>query len=243
MIKSSRPSLYRRHRFPPDVIAHAVWLYFKFTLSLRMVEDLLAERGVIVSHQTIRTWAEEFGRQFAANIRRRSAGRFDEKWDVDEVVITMRGKKHWLWRAVDQDGFILDILIQSRRNALAAKRLMRKLLKRQESAPRIMITDKLRSYGAAKRDVMPGVEHRPHKGLNNRAENSHQPTRQRDRVMMRFKSPKQLQRFVSIHDPIANLFHLPRRERPSTDFREMRFLAIQIWRDIAQVEVAQGQGS
>lgn len=235
MTKSSPSSLYHRHRFPSDVIAHAVWLYFKFPLSLRMVEDLLAERGIIVSHQTIRTWAEKFGCQYAANIRRRSAGQFDGKWHLDEVVITMRGKKHWLWRAVDQNGFVLDVLVQSRRNTKAAKRLMRKLLKRHGSAPRVMITDKLRSYGAAKREVMPGVEHRSHKGLNNRAENSHQPTRQRERAMKRFKSPRQLQRFLYIHDPIANLFQLPRHKMTSTGFREMRSFATQTWREIAQV--------
>lgn len=135
MIKSSPSSLYHRHHFPSDVIAHAVWLYFKFPLSLRMVKDLLAEHGINVSHQTIRTWAEKFGCQYAANIRRRSAGQFDE------VVITMRGKKHWLWRAVDQNGFVLDVLVQSRRNTKAAKRLMRKLLKQHGSAPRVMITE------------------------------------------------------------------------------------------------------
>ena len=238
MKNSSRSSLYRRHRYPPDVIAPAVWLYFKFPLSLRMVEDLLAERGIIVSHQTIRMWVEKFGRQHAARIRRRSAGQFDGKWHLDEVVITIRGKKHWLWRAVDQDGFVLDVLVQSRRNTTAAKRLMRKLLKRQGSAPRVMITDKLRSYGAAKRKLMPDVEHRSHKGLNNRAENPHQPTRQRERTMKRFKSPGQLQRIVSIHDPIANLFQLPRYEMTSTSFREMRSLAMQTWSEIAQVAAA-----
>jgi len=206
LTKSSPSSLYHRHRFPSYVIAHAVWLYFKFPLSLRMVEDLLAERGIIVSHQTIRTWAEKFGGPYAANIRRRSAGQFDGKWHLDEVVNTMRGKKHWLWRAVDQNGFVLDVLVQSRCNTKAAKRLMRKNLKRHGSAPQVMISDKLRSYGASQREVMPGVDHRSHKGLNNRAENPHQPTRQRERAMKRLTSPKQLQRFLSIHDPIANLF-------------------------------------
>lgn len=238
MIKTNASPLYHRHRFPSDVIAPAVWLYFRFPLSLRMVEDLLAERGISVSHQTVRAWAEKFGCRFAADIRRRSTGQFADKWHLDEVVITMRGKKHWLWRAVDQDGFVLDVLVQSRRNATAAKRLMRKLLKRQGSVPRVMISDKLRSYGAATREIMPGVEHRSHKGLNNRAENSHQPTRQREWVMKKFKSPGHLQRFLSSHDPIANLFHLPRHEMPSTEFREMRSLAIQTWRDIAQVEAA-----
>lgn len=173
MTKSTPSSLYHRHRFPSDVIAQAVWLYFKFPLSLRMVEDLLAECGIIVSHQTTRTWAEKLSRQYAANIRRRPAGQFDGKWHLDEVVITMRGKKYWPWRAVAQNGFVLDVLVQSRHNTKAAMRLMRKLLKRQGSAPRVMITDKLRSYGAAKREVMPRVEHRSHKGLNNRAENSY----------------------------------------------------------------------
>lgn len=130
------------------------------------------------------------------------------------------GKKHWLWRAVDHHGFVLDVLVQSRRDARAARRLMRKLLKGQGSAPRVMITDKLRSYGTAKREIMPGVEHRSHKGLNNRAENSHQPIRRRERIMKRFKSPRQLQRFVSVHDPIANLFQIPRHDVPSHHYRD-----------------------
>ena len=203
-----------------------------------MVEDMLAARGVIVSHQTVRLWAEKFGRRFANDIRKRSAGRLGDKWYLDEVVITIRGKKHWLWRAVDQHGFVLDVLVQSRRNAKAATRLMRKLLKRQSRSPRVIITDKLRSYGAAKRDIMPGVEHRSHKGLNNRAENSHQPVRRRERIMKSFKSPRQLQRFVSIHDPIANLFHIPRHEIPSHHYRELRGAAMQMWSEIAHLQVA-----
>ncbi|NKK61553.1 IS6 family transposase [Rhizobium leguminosarum bv. viciae] len=230
--------LYRRHRFPAEVIAHAVGLYFRFPLSLRMVEDMLAARGVIVSHQTVRLWAEKFGRHFANDIRKRSAGRLGDKWHLDEVVITIGGKKHWLWRAVDQDGFVLDVLVQSRRNAKAAKRLMRKLLKGQGRSPRVMITDKLRSYGAAKRDIMPGVEHRSHKGLNNRAENSHQPIRRRERIMKRFKSARQLQRFVSIHDPIANLFHVPRHDIPSAHHRQLRATAMEAWRQIARLHAA-----
>jgi putative transposase len=193
MTRFARDPVYRRHRFPAEVIAHSVWLYFRFPLSLRMVEDMLAARGVIVSHQTVRLWAEKFGRYFANDIRKRSAGRLGDKWHLDEVVIIIGGKKHWLWRAVDQDGFVLDVLVQSRRNAKAAKRLMRKLLKGQGRSPRVMITDKLRSYCAAKRDIMPGVEHRSHKGLNNRAENSHQPIRRRERIMKRFKSARHLQ--------------------------------------------------
>ena len=238
MTQAARNPLYRRHRFPAEVIAHAVWLYFRFPLSLRMVEDILAARGIVVSHQTVRSWAEKFGRRFANQIRRRSAGKLGDKWHLDEVVISIGGKKHWLWRAVDQDGFVLDVLVQSRRNAQAAKRLMRKLLKQQGHTPRLMITDKLRSYGAAKRNIMPGVEHRSHKGLNNRAENSHQPTRRRERIMKGFKSARHLQQFVSIHDPIANLFHIPRYDSPSNHHRELRTAAMNIWNEIACLQTA-----
>ncbi|UIK04718.1 IS6 family transposase [Neorhizobium galegae] len=231
---TDRDPLYRRHRFAPEIIAHAVWLYFRFPLSLRMVEDMLAARGIIVSHQTVRLWAEKFGRAFASEIRRRSAGRVGDKWHLDEAVVSIRGKKHWLWRAVDQDGFVLEVLVQSRRDAKAAKRLMRKLLKGQGRAPRVMITDKLRSYDAAKREIMPSVEHRSHKSLNNRAENSHQPVRRRERIMKRFKSQRHLQRFVSIHDPIANLFQIPRHDISSSDHRELRSEAMNLWAKIAR---------
>ena len=181
---SAAKSPYAGYRFPAEVISHAVWLYFRFPLGLRMVEEMLAARGIIVSHETVRRWALKFGQAFANRIRRRlqQAG---DKWHLDEVVLKIAGKKHWVWRAVDQDGLVLDILVQSRRDKHAAKRLLRKLLKRQCRAPRVMVTDKLPSYGAAKREVMPGVEHRQHKGLNNRAENSHQPTRRRERIMKR----------------------------------------------------------
>ena len=238
MTSLARDPLYRRHRFPADVIAHAVWLYFRFPLSLRMVEDMLAARGVIVSHQTVRLWAEKFGRHFASDIRKRSTGKLGGKWHLDEVVITIACKKHWLWRAVDQDGFVLDVLVQNGRNTKAAKRLMRKLLKGQGRSPRVMITAKLRSHGAAKRDIMPGVEHRSHKGLNNRAENSHQPIRLRGRMMKHFKSARHLQRFVSIHDPIANLFHIPRHDIPSSHHRELRATAMEKWHQIACLRVA-----
>src|SRR4051794_36188587 len=168
-------SPYAGYRFPGEIISHAVWLYFRFPLSLRMVEEMLAARGIDVSHETVRQWARKFGQAFANQIRRRLPGP-GAKWHLDEVGLMIRGKKHWLWRAVDQDGVVLDVLVQSRRDKKAAKRLLRKLLKKQGRAPRVMITDKLASYGAAKDEVMPSVEHRRHKGLNNRAENSHQPT-------------------------------------------------------------------
>src|SRR5215207_9712455 len=207
-MKNAHPPRFARHRFPAEVISHAVWLYFRFPLSLRMVEEMLAARGIEVSHETVRQWAMKFGESFAKQIRRRLPAPGD-KWHLDEVAISIAGRKHWLWRAVDQHGVVLDILVQSRRDAKAAKRLLRKLLKKQGMAPRVMITDRLASYAAAKRAVMPGVEHRQHKGLNNRAENSHQPTRRRERMMKRFKSAGQAQRFLSIHDQVANLFHRP----------------------------------
>src|SRR5829696_364313 len=157
-------SPYAGYRFPGEVISHAVWLYFRFPLSLRMVEEMLAARGIDVSHETVRQWGRKFGQAFANQIRRRLPSPGD-KWHLDEVCLTIRGTKHWLWRAVDQDGFVLDVLVQSRRDKRAAKRLLRKLLKRQTRVPRVMVTDKLASYGAAKGDVMPSVEHRRHKGL------------------------------------------------------------------------------
>ena len=157
---------YAGHRFPAEIISHAVWLYFRFPLSLRHVDEILAARGITVSHETVRQWGLKFGQSIANQIRRRLP-RAGDTWHLDEVAVKIAGKKHWLWRAVDQDGVVLDILIQSRRDKHAAKHLLRKLLKKQMRSPRVMITDKLRSYGAAKREIMPGVEHRQHKGLNN----------------------------------------------------------------------------
>ncbi len=225
---------YTGYRFPAEIISHAVWLYFRFPLSLRMVDELLAAPGIIVSHETVRQWARKFGQAFANQIRRRLPAAGD-KWHMDEVVITISGVKHWLWRAVDQTGMVLDILMQSRRDTKAAKRLLRKLLKRQCRPPRVMVTDKLASYGAAKREVMPSVEHRKHKGLNNRAENSHQPTRRRERQMKGFKSAGQAQRFLSAHDGINNLFHLCRHRVPATQYRAARTQAFQVWAEVSGV--------
>ena len=233
MTTSACPS-YAGYRFPAEIISHAVWLYFRFPLSLRMVDEVLAARGIIVSHETVRQWALKFGQGFANQVRRRLPAAGD-KWHLDEVVLTIAGVKHWLWRAVDQTGMVLDILVQSRRDTQAAKRLLRKLMKRQCRPPRVMITDKRASYGAAKREVMPSVEHRKHKGLNNRAENSHQPTRQRERQMKRFKSAGQAQRFLSAHDGINNLFHLRRHQVPATQYRAARVQAFQAWAEVTGV--------
>ena len=230
-------SRYAGHRFPPEIISHGLWLYFRFPLSLRMVEELLAARGIIVSHETVRQRARKFGQAFANLIRRRlpSAG---DKWHLDEVVIMVAGVKHWLWPAVDQIGLVLDVLVQSRRDQRVGKRLLRKLLKRQCRAPRVMITDNLPSYGAAKREVMPSVKHRRHKGLDNRAENSHQPTRRRERQMKRFKSARRAQRFLSAHDPINNLFYLRRDHITAVEHRAARTRAFELWAEINGVVAA-----
>jgi putative transposase len=228
-----RPSFYARHRFPPDVIAEAVWLYYRFPLSYRMVEDMLAYRGIFVTYKTVREWAEKFGRAYADTIRRRMP-RLGDKWHLDESVVSIKGEHHILWRAVDQHGFVLDVLVQKRRNTKAAKRFMRKILSGQGAWPRVIITDKLRSYGAAKHQLGLCVcEHRQHKGLNNRAENSHQPLRRRERIMKRFKSTRHLQRFASIHDPIYNLHYHPRNKFSATEHHNLRQQATNMWRDIA----------
>ncbi|MCZ1021249.1 IS6 family transposase [Streptomyces noursei] len=182
-MESAAPS-YKGHRYPVEIISHCVWLYFRFPLSFREVEELMLERGVVVSYETIRRWCAKFGQDYANRLcrRRRRPG---DTWHMDEVFIKINGVIHYLWRAVDQDGNVLDILVQPRRNAKAAKKFFRRLLKELEYVPRVIVTDRLRSYDAAHRTVMPSVEHRSSKYLNNRAENSHQPTRQRERTMRR----------------------------------------------------------
>jgi putative transposase len=173
---------YKNHRFPAEIISHAVWLYFRFCLSYRDVEELLFARGIIVSYEAIRKWCRKFGQAYANQLRHRRPQPGD-KWYLDEVFLTIRGERHYLWRAVDQDGHVLDILVQRRRDKHAAKTFFRKLLKGCRYVPWVIITDQLKSYEAAKREILPSVEHRQHRYLNNRAENSHQPTRQRERRM------------------------------------------------------------
>ena len=202
---STPPSLYRRHRFPPEIISHTVLLYFRFPLSYRDVEEMMRMRGVTLTYETVRYWCLKFGQNFGNNLRRRSP-RPGDRWHLDEVFITINGRVHYLWRAVDQDGDVLDILVQSRRNKRAAKRFFRKLLKGLRYVPREIVTDQLKSYSAAKAEIMPSVEHHQDKGLNNRAENSHQPTRLREKVMRRFKSAGQAQRFLSVFGIISSHF-------------------------------------
>ena len=196
---SQQPS-YRGYRFPREIISHAVWLYHRFGLSSRDVEDLLAERGVTVSYEAIRQWCQTFGLDYARRLRHRR-GRQGDTWHLDELFIRIQGRQQYLWRAVDEDGDVLDILVQSRRNRQAARRFFRKLLKGQGCVPRRLITDKLRTYPAACRTVMPSVVHCTDRYANNRAEVSHQPTRQRERQMRRFKSAAQRCGFSRYTDP------------------------------------------
>jgi putative transposase len=230
----TKPVSYKRHRFPPEIIAHAVWLYFRFPLSLRLVEEMLLERGIVVSYETVRRWELKFGPAYTRRLRRKAPSRRDI-WHLDEVVITIAGKKHWLWRAVDQDGYVLDEIVQTRRDTKAAKRLLRRLLKKQGCPPRRLITDKLGSYGAARRQIMPSVEHRSHKGLNNRAENSHLPLRRRERVMQGFRSPGGLQRFTSIFSAVRNVFVPPRSRRSALATHLHRLDAMAAWKAAACV--------
>ena len=189
---------YRRHRFPPVVIQHAVWLYLRFTLSYRDVEDLLAERGLDISYETIRSWVLKFGPVIARRLRRRRP-RPSVRWHLDELVVRIAGKRMYLWRAVDHEGEVLDVLVQCRRDSRAALRLMRKLLKKQGFVAKLLVTDKLRSYGSAFRQLQLTCPHEQGLRKNNRAENSHQPTRRRERKMQRFKSAGSAQKFLSTH--------------------------------------------
>ncbi len=195
---------------------------------------MLLERGIVVSYETVRRWALKFGPAYARRLRHKAPSRHDI-WHLDEVVVTIAGQKHWLWRAVDQDGYVLDEIVQKRRNTKAAKRLLRRLLKKQGCPPRRMITDKLGSYAAAQRQIMPVVEHRSHKGLNNRAENSHLPLRRRERAMQGFRSPGGLQRFTSVFSAVRNLFIPPRSRRSALATHLHRLDAMAEWKVAANV--------
>ena len=223
--------LYKHHRFPAEIISHAVWLYHRFTLSFRDVEDLLAERGIIVSYEAIRFWCQKFGPGYARSIRKKQ-GRLGDIWHVDELFVKIQGEQLYLWRAVDQDGDVLDILVTKRRNKQAAKRFFRKVLKGQSKAPWQLITDKLRSYPAAHREFFPSVEHRTGQYENNRAEVSHQHTREQERQMRGFKSIEQAQRFLTIHGQVQNLFRVGRNHLKAVHRRLLRDRAFADWREV-----------
>ena len=231
MTTRNETTTYKRHRYPIEIISHCVWLYFRFSLSYRDVELLMAERGIVVSYESVRQWCLKLDDEYAKKLRKRR-GQPGDKWHIDEIFIKINGKTHYLWRAVDQNGIVLDILVTKRRNKEAAKRFFLKLLKGLQYEPRVIITDKLRSYPAAVREILPHVDHRQHKGLNNRAENSHRPTRRRERVMQKFKSPEQAERFLSPFGPIYEHFKPKRHLMKAVDYRNLMMNRFQEWQDV-----------
>ena len=226
---------YHRHRFPAEIISHCVWLYFRFALSFRDVEEMLAMRGIALTYETVREWCLKFGQTYANGLRRRSP-RPGDRWHLDEVFLKINGRLHYLWRAEDQDGDVLDILVQRGRDKKAAKKFFRKLLKGLRYVPRVIITDKLKSYHAAKQEILPSVEHCQDKGQNNRAENSHQPTRLRERVMRRFKSAGHAQRFLSAFGIITSHFRVGRHLYRASDYREVMKSRFAVWEEAICVE-------
>ena len=222
---------YARYRFPPVIIQHSVWLYFRFPFSFRDVEDLLAERGIDVSYETVRRWALKFGQAYARKLRQ-TRPRPDGRWHLDEVFVSINGKRMYLWRAVDSEGEVLDILVQSRRNKQAARKLMRKLLKKQGFVPDAFVTDKLPSYGAALKDLGLSKHHDFGGRKNNRAENSHLPVRQRERRMQRFKSAGSAQRFLSTHAAVYNTFNVQRHLISRKSLRQFRNEAMSAWQTV-----------
>ena len=223
---------YAGYRFPPEIIRQAIWLYLRFTLSLRDVEDLLAERGIAVSYETVRRWVNHFGPIIAADLRKRRP-KPHSIWHLDEVYLKIDGKMTYLWRAVDAEGEVLDVLVQSKRDKPAALKLMRKLVKKYAMIPDRLVTDDLRSYGAAAREL--GIEDRHERGKwkNNRAENSHQPTRRREGKMQRFKSAGSAQRFLSTHAAVFNTFYVQRHLTSARTHRTLRASAMNTWCEAA----------
>jgi putative transposase len=228
---NTKKTIYHGYRFPAEVISHTVWLYHRFCLSLRDIEDLLAERGIEVSYESIRNWCDRFGPKYAHKIKKRG-GRLGDTWYLDEVFIKIRGEQVYLWRAVDQDGDTIDLLVQKRRNKQAAKRFFHKLLKGQCASPRRIVTDKLKSYSAALREIMPAVPHCSDRYANNRAEVSHEPTRQQERLVRGFKSIGQAQRFLAVHAEVGNLFRIGRHLIKAHHYRELRSRSYSEWKQV-----------
>lgn len=218
----------KRHRFPADIISYAVWLYYRFNLSHRDIEDLLAERGISVSYESVRLWCIKFGLIFAGRLKRKHQG-YGDTFYIDEVFVKIDGKQHYLWRAVDEDGEVVDVFLQARRDGDAAKRFFKRLLRSHGGEPRKIVTDKLRSYDVAHREMMPDVIHDTSQYANNKAELSHQPTRVRERGMRRFKSIGQAQRFLAVHSAVTNLFNLGRHVVRAEHYRLLRQRAFASW--------------
>ena len=230
----TQPKLYKRHRFPPEIIQYAVWLYHRFNFSHRDIEDLLAQRCITVSYESIRLWCNKFGSKYAQRLRRKHQG-YGDTFYIDEVFVRIRGKQHYLWRAVDQDGEVVDVFLQKRRDGKAAKRFFKRLLKNHKGEPRKIVTDKLRSYGVAHRELIPETIHDTSQYANNRAELSHEPTRVRERGMRRFKSMQQAQRFLGAHAAVYNLFNLGRHLVSAENYRFFRQRAFASWEKVVAI--------
>jgi len=221
-------NIYKRHRFPSEIISYAVWLYYRFNLSHRDIEDLLAQRGITVSYESIRLWCNKFGPKYVRRLKRKHRG-YGDTFFIDEVFVKINGKQHYLWRAVDQDGEVVDVYLQAKRDGDTAKRFFRRLLRSHQGEPRKIVTDKLRSYGVAHREVIPESIHVTNQYANNRAEQSHENTRVRERGMRRFKSVGQAQRFVTAHAAVSNLFNLGRHLVSANHYRDLRVSAFSEW--------------
>ena len=214
---------YKRHRYPPEIISYAVWLYFRFNLSYRDIEDILAQRGILVSYESIRLWCVKFGSLYSKRLKRKHRG-YGDTFYIDEVFVKINGKQHYLWRAVDQDGEVVEVYLQAKRDAATAKRFFRRLIRNNKGEPRKIVTDKLRSYGVSHREIIPEAIHVTEQYANNRAEQSHQP-----RGMRRFRSMKQAQRFLDVHAVVYNLFNLGRHLTSARNFRNLRIGAFNEW--------------
>ena len=219
----------KRHRFPSDIVSYAVWLYYRFNLSHRDIEDLLAERGIIVTRESIRLWCIKFGALYARRLKRNHRG-YGDTFYIDEVFVKINGKRHYLWRALDQDGEVVDVYLQAKRDGAAAKRFFRRLLRSHGGDPRKIVTDKLRSYGVAHLEMTPETIHITKQYENNRAEQSHESTRVRERGMRKFKLVGQAQRFVNAHAAVSNLFNLGRHLVRAQHYRELRISAFTEWK-------------
>ena len=225
---------YKHHRFPPDIISYAVWLYHRFNLSHRDIEDLLAERGITVSREAIRLWCIKFGALYARRLKRKHRG-YGDTFFIDEVFVKINGKQYYLWRAVDQDGEVVDVYLQTKRDGATAKRFFKRLLRSYGGEPRKIVTDKLRSYGVAHRALIPEAIHISDRYANNRAEQSHETARVRERGMRwsdisEFKSVAQAQRFLGTHAAVQNLFNLGRHLVKAEHYRNLRVSAFTEWR-------------
>lgn len=227
---------FRYFKTSPEIIRLAVMMYVRFPLSLRNVEDLLHERGIDICHETVRFWWNRFGPMFASEIRRKRADRLRAwpqwQWHLDEMFVKINGETHYLWRAVDHEGEVLEAFVTKRRNRQAALKFLRKAMKRY-GQPKTIVTDRLKSYRAAMKTIGNDNDQEVGRWLNNRAENSHLPLRRRERAMLRFRRMRSLQKFASAHSSVHNHFNLERHLNDRNWFKESRQIALEEWRDLA----------